>query len=179
MASRSFSLLTALCLALCLLLPQCLAHNIQMRAHSQECFHETLHKDDRMTVTFQVGDREFGGSGNLDIDFWVRVPDCFFRLRNRLSFKADRADEKPCNAPTQNKPANNLSSSPTDPRRITSIRSLYALRLLRRPLLHRQIRRQIRLLLQQRTLVRNLKRSLLQRARHCLRRRVGKQRRPA
>jgi hypothetical protein len=25
-----------------------------------------------MTVTFQVGDREFGGSGNLEIDFWVR-----------------------------------------------------------------------------------------------------------
>ena len=24
-----------------------------------------------MTVTFQVGDREFGGSGNLDVDFWV------------------------------------------------------------------------------------------------------------
>lgn len=47
------------------------AHNIQLRAHSRECFHENLHKDDRMTVTFQVGDREFGGSGNLDIDFWV------------------------------------------------------------------------------------------------------------
>ena len=26
-----------------------------------------------MTVTFQVGDREFGGSGNLEIDFWVRA----------------------------------------------------------------------------------------------------------
>ena len=49
------------------------AHNIQMKAHSRECFHETLHKDDRMTVTFQVGDREFGGSGNLDLDFWVRL----------------------------------------------------------------------------------------------------------
>ena len=48
-----------------------------MKAHSRECFHETLHKDDKMTVTFQVGDREFGGSGNLDIDFWV----CFI-LRN-------------------------------------------------------------------------------------------------
>lgn len=47
------------------------AHNIQLRAHSRECFHESLHKDDKMTVTFQVGDREFGGSGNLDIDFWV------------------------------------------------------------------------------------------------------------
>lgn len=48
------------------------AHNIQMKAHTRECFHEMLHKDDKMTVTFQVGDREFGGSGNLDIDFWVR-----------------------------------------------------------------------------------------------------------
>jgi len=49
------------------------AHNIQLRAHSRECFHEELHKDDKMTVTFQVGDREFGGSGNLDIDFFVRA----------------------------------------------------------------------------------------------------------
>jgi len=30
-----------------------------------------LHKDDKMTVTFQVGDREFGSAGNLDVDFWV------------------------------------------------------------------------------------------------------------
>lgn len=48
-----------------------MAHNMQLRAHSRECFHEMLHADDRMTVTFQVGDREFGGSGNLDVDFWV------------------------------------------------------------------------------------------------------------
>lgn len=47
------------------------AHNIQLKAHSRECFHETLHRDDKMTVSFQVGDREFGGSGNLEIDFWV------------------------------------------------------------------------------------------------------------
>jgi len=50
------------------------AHNIQLKAHSRECFHEELHRDDKMTVTFQVGDREFGGSGNLDIDFWVENP---------------------------------------------------------------------------------------------------------
>lgn len=49
------------------------AHNIQLQAHSRECFHEQLHRDDKMTVTFQVGDREFGGSGNLEIDFWVRL----------------------------------------------------------------------------------------------------------
>lgn len=47
------------------------AHNIVLPAHGLECFHENLHKDDRMTVTFQVGDREFGSAGNLDIDFWV------------------------------------------------------------------------------------------------------------
>ncbi|GAB7361183.1 hypothetical protein MBLNU230_g1216t1 [Neophaeotheca triangularis] len=50
------------------------AHNIQLRAHSRECFHEELHKDDKMTVTFQVGDREFGASGNLDLDFWIENP---------------------------------------------------------------------------------------------------------
>ncbi|KAK6530229.1 p24 complex component [Orbilia ellipsospora] len=50
------------------------AHNIQLHSHSRECFHEILHKDDKMTVTFQVGDREFGGAGNLDIDFWIQDP---------------------------------------------------------------------------------------------------------
>ena len=49
------------------------AHTIQLKAHSRECFHETLHRDDLMTVTFQVGDREFGGSGNIEIDFWVSL----------------------------------------------------------------------------------------------------------
>ncbi|PWY81414.1 suppressor/enhancer of lin-12 protein 9 precursor [Aspergillus eucalypticola CBS 122712] len=58
------------------------AHNIQLRAHSRECFHESLHKDDKMTVSFQVGDREFGGSGNLEIDFWVEDP-----LGNRQYYK--------------------------------------------------------------------------------------------
>ena len=47
------------------------AHNIVLPAHGMECFYESLNKDDRMTVTFQVGDREFGSAGNLDIDFWV------------------------------------------------------------------------------------------------------------
>lgn len=50
------------------------AHNILLKAHSRECFHEQLHSDDKMTVTFQVGDREFGGSGDLNIDFWVHPP---------------------------------------------------------------------------------------------------------
>ena len=51
--------------------PLLLAHNILLKAHSRECFNEALHKGDKMAVTFQVGDREFGGSGNLAIDFWV------------------------------------------------------------------------------------------------------------
>ena len=54
------------------------AHNIQLKAHSRECFHEELHKDDKMTVTFQVGDREFGGSGNLDVDFYVCTPSSYY-----------------------------------------------------------------------------------------------------
>lgn len=54
------------------------AHTIQLKAHSRECFHESLHRDDLMTVTFQVGDREFGGSGNLEIDFWVCHPTSVF-----------------------------------------------------------------------------------------------------
>ncbi|RMZ91346.1 hypothetical protein DV736_g1425, partial [Chaetothyriales sp. CBS 134916] len=49
-------------------------HNILLKAHSRECFHEELHRDDKMTVTFQVGDRESGGAGNLDIDFSVWLP---------------------------------------------------------------------------------------------------------
>ena len=59
------------CALLATLIGSALSHNIQLGAHSRECFHEELHKDDKMTVTFQVADREFGGSGNLDIDFWV------------------------------------------------------------------------------------------------------------
>jgi len=59
------------------------AHNIQMKAHQRECFHEQLHKDDKMTVTFQVGDREFGGSGNLDIDFWIETPSRSYQIHER------------------------------------------------------------------------------------------------
>jgi hypothetical protein len=65
------------------------AHNIQLKAHSRECFHETLHVDDTMTVTFQVGDREFGGSGNLDIDFWVLQ---YSSARRGASPKANKPD---------------------------------------------------------------------------------------
>lgn len=47
------------------------AHSIQLPPHGRECFHENLHREDRMTVSYQVGDREFGSAGNLEIDFWV------------------------------------------------------------------------------------------------------------
>lgn len=62
---------TATLLVAASFLQAALGHNIQLPAHGRECFHEELHKDDVMTVTFQTGDREFGGAGNLDIDFWV------------------------------------------------------------------------------------------------------------
>ena len=45
-----------------------------------------------MSVSFQVGDREFGGSGNLDIDFWVRTgtpPFLFARSRSRQKHAND------------------------------------------------------------------------------------------
>ncbi|KAI1907798.1 p24 complex component [Ophidiomyces ophidiicola] len=50
------------------------AHNILLHSHSRECFFEQLHTGDKMTVTFQTGDREYGGSSNLDINFWVEDP---------------------------------------------------------------------------------------------------------
>ncbi|KAI9844046.1 MAG: p24 complex component [Thelocarpon superellum] len=72
------SRLSTLSLALSLLFfvhaPSVIAHNIQLGAHSRECFHEQLHKGDKMSVTYQVGDREFGGSGNLEIDFFIEEP---------------------------------------------------------------------------------------------------------
>ena len=58
-------------LSLLLVAGSALAHNMQLGAHSRECFHEFLHRDDKMTVTFQVGDREGGAAGNLHVDFWV------------------------------------------------------------------------------------------------------------
>jgi p24 family protein beta-1 len=75
--------LLTLLLPLLALLHSTLAHNIQLRAHSRECFHESLHSDDKMTVSFQVGDREFGGSGNLDIDFWITNPQGGFQIHER------------------------------------------------------------------------------------------------
>ncbi|MCJ1484958.1 p24 complex component [Schaereria dolodes] len=76
-----------------LFLSTTLAHNIQMGAHSRECFHEQLHKDDKMTVTFQVGDREFGGSGNLDIDFWIQDPTGSYQTHERSVSSGDHSFE--------------------------------------------------------------------------------------
>lgn len=70
-ATMLFSAAGKLLLAGAALFQAASAHNIALPAHGRECFHETLRKGDKMTVTFQVGDREFGSAGNLDIDFWV------------------------------------------------------------------------------------------------------------
>ncbi|MCJ1392048.1 p24 complex component [Xylographa bjoerkii] len=77
------------------LLGSALAHNIQMGAHSRECFHEELHKDDKMTVTFQVADREFGGSGNLDIDFFIQNPSGGYQVHTRSVSTGDHSFEAP------------------------------------------------------------------------------------
>ncbi|KAG6024446.1 hypothetical protein E4U41_001785 [Claviceps citrina] len=50
------------------------AHTIVLAAHGIECFHENLHRDDKMVVTFQTGDKEFHGAGNLEVDFWIMDP---------------------------------------------------------------------------------------------------------
>ncbi|MCJ1308063.1 p24 complex component [Agyrium rufum] len=82
-------------LALLLCITSAVAHNIQLAAHSRECFHEELHKDDKMTVTFQVGDREFGGSGNLEIDFWVQKPDTLYETQQRSVSSGDYSFDAP------------------------------------------------------------------------------------
>lgn len=71
------------------------AHNIVLPSHGVECFHETLHKDDTMTVTFQVGDREFGSSGNLQIDFWVSCPLFFILFSTFHMCMADLGNNTP------------------------------------------------------------------------------------
>jgi len=47
------------------LLPLALAHVITVTPQTRECFHESLHKDDKMSVTFQNND---------EIDFWLMDP---------------------------------------------------------------------------------------------------------
>jgi len=120
-----------LLLSASVLLSSALAHNIQLPAHGRECFHESLHRDDKMTVTFQVGDREFGSAGNLDIDFWVwGLPFWCSSRFNKLGLTKNSSfplftDHKPCR----------------------SVRSQREIHLQRRLLLRGQTRRQVPLLL--------------------------------
>ncbi|KAL2124738.1 hypothetical protein VTJ04DRAFT_1103 [Mycothermus thermophilus] len=78
-----------LLLAASVLLGSAAAHNIQLPAHGRECFHENLHRGDKMTVTFQVGDREFGSAGNLDIDFWITNPIGQFEVNDKSVSNGD------------------------------------------------------------------------------------------
>ena len=63
--------LSTLLLGVTVLAASAAAHSIQLHPHSRDCYHENLHREDRMTVSYQVGDREFGSAGNLEIGFWV------------------------------------------------------------------------------------------------------------
>ncbi|KAL7276714.1 p24 complex component [Rhizina undulata] len=87
---KSFSSILA---GAALLAASAAAHNIQLYPHSRECFHETLHRDDRMTVTFQVGDREFGGAGNLDVDFWIQDPSGALKVSEHAASSGDYSFE--------------------------------------------------------------------------------------
>ncbi|KAG6833800.1 hypothetical protein H0H87_011734 [Tephrocybe sp. NHM501043] len=61
----------AACFTFLLVLPALVsAHLIEIDSGHKECFFEDLHKQDKMTVTYQVG-----GGGHLDIDFWLTDPD--------------------------------------------------------------------------------------------------------
>lgn len=135
------------------------AHNIALPAHGLECFHENLHHDDTMTVTFQVGDREFGSAGNLDIDFWVRASGHQPRRGLGLSVQGDALQLTFALASTAHQPLGQL-------------RGQRKVRFQRRPLLHRQERRQVHVLLREPPLGRHEQRGLVQRPRHRLRQRV-------
>jgi len=67
------------------------AHNIALPAHGRECFHETLRRDDKMTVTFQVGDREFGSAGNLDVNFWISNPGGGYEVHEKSVSNGDHS----------------------------------------------------------------------------------------
>lgn len=78
--------------ALLALFTTSLAHNIQLGAHQRECFHEVLHRDDKMTVTFQVGDREFGGAGIWRLTSGcVTFPPPLSRVSSELESACSRA----------------------------------------------------------------------------------------
>ncbi|KAJ3052009.1 p24 complex component [Rhizophlyctis rosea] len=75
------------------LIPRALAYNaysVIVPANKKECFYEILEKDDRLDLTFQVGD-----GGNLDIDFWITNPkdtllfSVFKKSTSSFGFNAD------------------------------------------------------------------------------------------
>ncbi|RDA95979.1 hypothetical protein CP533_5875 [Ophiocordyceps camponoti-saundersi (nom. inval.)] len=68
-----------------------LSHNIVLPAHGLECFHENLHREDTMTVTYQIGDREFGSAGNLDIDFWITNPVGGYEIHEKTVSNGDHS----------------------------------------------------------------------------------------
>ncbi|KYK55617.1 endosomal P24B protein [Drechmeria coniospora] len=67
------------------------AHHIVLQAQGLECFHEKLHKDDKMSVTFQVGDREFGSAGSLEIDFWITNPTGVYEVTDKAVASGDHS----------------------------------------------------------------------------------------
>ncbi|KAJ3034170.1 p24 complex component [Rhizophlyctis rosea] len=66
------------------------AYSVIVPANKKECFYETLEKDDRLDLSFQVGD-----GGNLDIDFWITNPEdrllfsVFKKSTSSFGFNAD------------------------------------------------------------------------------------------
>ncbi|RHZ62361.1 hypothetical protein Glove_340g9 [Diversispora epigaea] len=68
---HSFSYTVSIIITLLLSIAICnsAAHTVTVLANSRECFYEELHKGDKMTVTFQVGD-----GGHLDIDYLMYDP---------------------------------------------------------------------------------------------------------
>lgn len=63
------SILALLTLTLLTLTRPSHAHSISLAPHARECFHEQLHREDRMTVNFQT---DLGG--NQQINFWLTDP---------------------------------------------------------------------------------------------------------
>ncbi|KAI9222159.1 supernatant protein factor C-terminal domain-containing protein [Blastocladiella britannica] len=63
---HSFGVLVAL---LALMVTVATALTIRVPPYEQQCFFEELVKDQRLSITYQVGD-----GGQLDVDFWVTDP---------------------------------------------------------------------------------------------------------
>lgn len=66
---RTFSFVVPLLVSLSSLIQPTLSHSISIPPHARECFHEQLHREDRMTVNFQT---DVGG--NQQINFWLTDP---------------------------------------------------------------------------------------------------------